>query len=106
MVCRLEDGLHLSVDDTELELFASDGQMPIPAHLDTQLDYMTIQCMHQEMEKLKNRFNKILYRKDDNRNWHEIYLTIFLLLLSLETVHRHQTNIVRRFQSQVRRPFS
>ena len=101
MVCAKSDGLHQSLGDDECRNVAIGGNVPIPAHLDVQIDHMTIQCMHRQMEKIKKRLNDILFKKKNNENWYEIYLSMFLLLCSLETVHDRQTDVQRRFQKQV-----
>jgi hypothetical protein len=101
MVCAKSDDLHQSLDEDECRRLAIGDKFPIPAHLDAQIDHMTIQSMYRQMERVKKRFNGILFHKNGNKNWYEIYLSIFLLLCSLETVHIRQTDILHRFQKQV-----
>lgn len=91
------NGVKLRVNnDDQMKLH---GMLPIPAHLDTQIDFMAIQYMLQQMVHIDTRLKKAIFVKENSHNWYEVYLTSFILLCGLETVHRRQTEIVRRFES-------
>ncbi|KAL6409292.1 Sat20 [Ilyonectria robusta] len=72
-------------------------RVPIPAVLDYQLDYLAIQCMTKQMHMITKRLKQILFIKNNFTHWYEIYLTTFVLLCSLETVHAKQIEILDRF---------
>lgn len=97
MVEKDSGGVKLLVnDENRMKL---NGMPPIPAHLDVQIDRMAIQYMLQQMVHIDTRLKKAIFVKEYYYNWYEVYLTSFLLLCSLETVHRRQTEIVKRFES-------
>lgn len=77
------------------------NRVPIPAVLDYQLDYLAIQCMTKQMKKITTRLKDILFVKNNFKSWYEVYLTTFVLLCSLETVHAKQIEILNRFAANV-----
>ncbi|KAH7019025.1 hypothetical protein EDB80DRAFT_699706 [Ilyonectria destructans] len=75
-------------------------RVPIPAVLDYQLDYLAIRYMTEQMHRITKRLKKILFAKNNFTSWYEIYLTTFVLLCSLETVHAKQIEILDRFAAK------
>jgi hypothetical protein len=80
-------------------VFIGEG-LPIPAVLDYQIDYLAIQHMFVCMKQVIRQLKKLIF-KSTREGWYEIYLTTFVLLSSLETVHARQIDILRRFQAKV-----
>lgn len=76
-------------------------RVPIPAVLDYQLDYLAIRYMTEQMHMITKRLKHILFAKNNFTFWYEIYLTTFVLLCSLETVHAKQIEILDRFAAKV-----
>lgn len=89
------------------------GLVPIPAVLDYQIDYLCIRYMLAQMRDTADRLNEIIFprsKKDqasgaraEHSAWYEVYLTCFVLLCSLESVHQRQIEMVKRWASHVSR---
>jgi hypothetical protein len=79
------------------------GMVPIPAVLDYQVDYITIQYMIKQMNATIKRLKYIIFYQNNKLTWYEIYLASFVLLCCLETVHARQVEILQRWSSEVRR---
>jgi hypothetical protein len=71
--------------------------VPIPAVLDVQVDYMAIKYMLGQMLLVSKRLGQLIF-PSNRANWYEVYLTVFVLLHSLETVHARQAEIIKRFE--------
>ena len=78
------------------------GRVPIPSVMDYQIDCMAIQYMHRQMELAIHRLSNIVFKKYNIHHWYEFYLSAFLLLYSLETIHHRQVEILARFKDHVR----
>ncbi|GAB1317026.1 Zn(2)-C6 fungal-type domain-containing protein [Madurella fahalii] len=76
------------------------GGLPIPAVLDYQVDYLAIRHMLDCMKQIVRRLKTLIFSQNVRNGWYEVYLTTFVLLSSLETVHARQIDILRRFESQ------
>ncbi|KAK3347095.1 hypothetical protein B0T25DRAFT_553622 [Lasiosphaeria hispida] len=75
------------------------GGIPVLGILDYQIDYLAISYMLGQMKLLTQRLKKLIFSRDQKRAWYEVYLTTFVLLQSLETVHTRQIEILRRFET-------
>lgn len=82
--------------------FLLNGGYPVPSMIDYQMDYMAITYMHGQMEVLVKQLKKLIFTKNQRKSWYEVYLTVFVLLQSLETVHARQIDIIRRYEPEVR----
>ena len=78
------------------EKFAIHGKSPIPSVLDYQLGTLCIHHMQCLMEKVAKRLNQLIFAKSSIAHWYEIFLTVFLLFMSLEKVHMAQIAYLRR----------
>jgi hypothetical protein len=77
------------------------GKVPIPSVIDYQVDYMAIRYMRRQMELVVKRLKAAIFSTGNIRNWYEIYLTIFVLLWSLESVYASQLEILQLFREEV-----
>ncbi|RSL83485.1 hypothetical protein CEP52_016703 [Fusarium oligoseptatum] len=66
------------------------GRYPVPSVLDFQLDTLCIQHMQKLMKAVSRGLKKIIFSKDRQSRWYEIFLTIFVLLVSVEQVYLTQ----------------
>lgn len=80
--------------------FLLNGGYPVPSMIDYQMDYMAITYMHRQMEVLVKQLKKLIFTKNQRKSWYEVYLTVFVLLQSLETVHARQIDIIRRYEPE------
>ena len=78
------------------EKFFVHGKCPVPSVLDTQIDTLYIRHMQRLMKKVTARLNQLLFGKSSIANWYEIFLAVFVLLMSLEQVYMEQVNYLRR----------
>jgi hypothetical protein len=86
------------------EKFSQHGQFLIPVSLDSQLDHLYIEYMFRNLKVVLNGLSRLIFarQRDDKRKyWYEIFLTIFVLLATLETVHSKQIDFVRKFTDSV-----
>ena len=73
------------------------GKSPVPTVLDTQIDTLYIHHMHCLMKKVAKKLDQLIFAKNSIANWYEIFLAIFVLLMSLERVYyMTQISYVRR----------
>ncbi|KAH8670610.1 hypothetical protein BGZ61DRAFT_537260 [Ilyonectria robusta] len=84
-------------DDSRIK---NDDKVPIPAVLDYQVDYMAIQYMFQQMRLVVQRLKKLFFGPKNGSSWYEIYLTAFILLCSLESIHSRQVEVLARFAAK------
>jgi hypothetical protein len=47
------------------------------------------------------RLERLTFSESNGKHWYEIYLTMFVLLSSLEIVHARQVEILQRFEEKV-----
>jgi len=74
----------MPVDNSKFQIH---GKSPVPSVLDYQLDTLYIQHMHKIMKQISKALKNLIFQNKDKSRWYEIYLVIFLLLVSLETVY-------------------
>lgn len=82
--------------------FHVNGMPPVPPVLDCQIDWMAIQYMLKQMKLTVKRLKLLIFGKARNRDWFEVYLTIFVLPSSLEIVQARQVEIVAKWNTKVR----
>ncbi|KAK4171313.1 hypothetical protein QBC36DRAFT_350441 [Triangularia setosa] len=80
--------------------FLINGGYPVPGILDYQIDYLAIRYMLRQMELLVKQLKKLIFGKNQKKNWYEVYLSVFVLLQSLETVQARQIEILRRYKGR------
>jgi hypothetical protein len=98
---RTPDGDVLEVSYAEDDNVKMQGKVPIPSTIDYQVDYMAIQYMELQMKLIVNRLKAAIFGTGNIRKWYEIYLSCFVLLCSLESVHARQVEILHRFRNEV-----
>lgn len=81
--------------------FYINGKCPVPPVLDYQIDFMAIQYMLKQMKLTVKRLKLLIFGKSRNRDWFEVYLTIFVLLSSLEIVQARQVEVLAKWNAQV-----
>ncbi|KAK4203007.1 hypothetical protein QBC40DRAFT_337852 [Triangularia verruculosa] len=86
--------------------FLVNGGYPVPSMIDYQIDYMAITYMWGQMEMLVKQLKKLIFSKNQRKSWYEVYLTVFVLLQSLETVQARQIDIIRRYEPEGGEPLS
>ncbi|KAJ4307514.1 hypothetical protein N0V84_012679 [Fusarium piperis] len=72
-----------------------EGRYPIPSVLDFQLDTLCIQHMQKLMKTVSRGLKKIIFSKERQSRWYEVFLTIFVLLVSVEQVYLTQYEYLR-----------
>ena len=78
------------------------ARRPIPPILDAQIDSLLME----KMKTLKSSVLSTLRRMiagQGRRHWFEIYLTMSILLLNLESVYRNQRRQIQRYKEHVSR---
>ena len=86
----------LDVSPVNNEKLIVHGKCPIPAVLDTQLGTLYMHYMESVMAKVSRGLEKLIFTSDINSNWYEIFLAIFVLLMSMERVYAMQLLYMRR----------
>ena len=86
----------LDVSPVNNEKLIIHGKCPVSSVLDTQIDALCIHYMESVMEKVSRGLEKLIFTSDKNSNWYEIFLAIFVLLMSLERVYAMQLLYMRR----------
>lgn len=66
------------------------GRYPVPSVLDFQLDTLCIQHMQKLMKAVSSALKNVIFSKERHTRWYEIFLTIFVLLVSIEQVYLTQ----------------
>ncbi len=77
------------------EKFDLHGHAPVPSVLDFQIDTMAIMYMNRQLKILINQLKRRLYGKDNKKAWYEVFLSIFVLLSTLEKVYHTQMSYMR-----------
>jgi len=72
------------------------GLCPVPPVLDYQIDTLYIHHMQSAMKKVTERLKQLIFGESRIANWYEIFLTVFVLLMSLEQVYMAQILYLRR----------
>ncbi|KAL4955934.1 hypothetical protein BDW69DRAFT_159704 [Aspergillus filifer] len=86
------------VDNKE---FKQHNQRLIPIAMDYQIDNLYIAYMHQNLKPILSRLSRLVSRgraDELKESWFEIFLTTFVLLLSLEMVFDKQMSFVKKYQ--------
>jgi hypothetical protein len=92
----------LPVDNPKFE---EHGKGLLPLALDFQLDTLYIRYMELNLKPLLSGLKKFIFsRKDPREAWYEIFLTILVLLSTLEGVHEMQIRLVRKYVGIVSSP--
>jgi hypothetical protein len=86
----------LDVSPVTNEKLIIHGKSPVPSILDYQIDTLYIHHMESLMEKVSRELKKLIFTSDKTSNWYEIFLAIFVLLVSLERVYTNQVSYMRR----------
>jgi hypothetical protein len=84
------------------EKFGIHGKAPAPSVLDYQLDTLVIDYMQTKISALTSGLGKLIFTSKSKTNWYEIFLTIFILLCTLEHVYVSQIRYLRRHIAKVR----
>ncbi|KAJ4220994.1 hypothetical protein NW759_007063 [Fusarium solani] len=71
------------------------GRYPVPSVLDFQLDTLCIHHMQKLMKAVSRALKKVIFSKERQSRWYEIFLTIFVLLVSIEQVYLTQCEYLR-----------
>lgn len=71
------------------------GRYPVPSVLDFQLDTLCIHHMQKLMKAVSRALKKVIFSKERQSRWYEIFLTIFVLLVSIEQVYLAQCEYLR-----------
>ncbi|KAI8649999.1 hypothetical protein NCS56_01451500 [Fusarium sp. Ph1] len=71
------------------------GRYPVPSVLDFQLDTLCIHHMQKLMKTVSRALKKVIFSKERQSRWYEIFLTIFVLLVSIEQVYLTQCEYLR-----------
>lgn len=85
------------------EKFPIHGKRVAPSVLDYQLDTMCINHMRSLMKQISKGLKSLIFcgRHGNLANWYHIFLTVFVLLASLEQVYSAQIRYLRRSSSGV-----
>jgi hypothetical protein len=81
--------------------FSIHGKAPVPNIIDYQIDTLIIHYMQRLMKELTKGLKKLIFSKNPTGNWYEIFLTIFVLISTLEHVYVAQISYLRRSLSIV-----
>ncbi|UPL00332.1 hypothetical protein LCI18_011266 [Fusarium solani-melongenae] len=71
------------------------GRYPVPSVLDFQLDTLCIHHMQKLMKAVSRALKQVIFSKERQSRWYEIFLTIFVLLVSIEQVYLTQCEYLR-----------
>ncbi|KAI1127106.1 hypothetical protein F5Y10DRAFT_243431 [Nemania abortiva] len=80
-------------EESEIPYFC--GKLPLPAQLTYQIQTMVSLGMREVQAKLLKELKSRIFHKDRQRHWYEVYLTVFVLLATIEFVYRVQMRFVR-----------
>lgn len=71
------------------------GTSPVPTVLDYQIDTLYIYHMQSRIKEVCEGLKKLIFTSNNTSNWYEIFLTIFVLLVSLEQVYMAQVQYIQ-----------
>lgn len=80
----------LDVSPVMNEKFSIHGTSPVPSVLDYQIDTLYIYHMRRLTKEVCKGLKKLIFTSNNTANWYEIFLTVFVLLVSLEQVYMAQ----------------
>jgi hypothetical protein len=81
--------------------FKQNGRRLIPISMDYQLDNLYIQYMQRNLKPVLDGLTRLIYRGKRKPCWYETFLTILVLLCTLESVYASQLAFVRKYQNSV-----
>jgi hypothetical protein len=81
--------------------FKQDGRRLIPISMDYQLDNLYIQYMQRNLKPVLDGLTCLIYRGKRKRCWYETFLTILVLLCTLESVYESQLGFVKKYKNTV-----
>ena len=76
--------------------FSIHGKAPVPNIIDYQIDTLMIHYMQRLMKDLTKGLKKLIFSRSPTGNWYEIFLTVFILICTLEHVYMAQISYLRR----------
>jgi hypothetical protein len=76
--------------------------VPLPTYLNYQIDTMTIKHMGYEQNAIIKSLKKMIFGKSYLEDWYEVFLSVFVLLSTMEYVHQMQGKYLQRHQGTVR----
>ena len=86
----------LDISPITNEKFCIHGKCPVNAVLDYQIDTVYIYHMHSLMKKVTKRLDQLIFSQSNIAKWYEIFLAVFVLLMSLEQVNMAQVMYLRK----------
>ncbi|KAI1327876.1 hypothetical protein F5Y16DRAFT_370577 [Xylariaceae sp. FL0255] len=88
----------LDVPPVDNPSFDIHGKSPVPSVLDFQLDTLYILHMQKTMKDISKSLKRHIFERGPKKfdHWYEIYLTIFVLLVSLERVYITQYSYLHK----------
>jgi len=88
----------LGISPVNNEKFAMHGKVPIPISLDHQLDTLTIRYAERNLKPIVTGLKALIFsRKDKREVWYEIFLTMMVLLSTLESVFAQEVCFVEKY---------
>lgn len=92
----------LGIEAFDNPKFPQHGAFLIPIALDYQLDNLYIFYMQRHLKPTLDGLKKLIFsRKDNHEKWYEIFLVVFVLLSTLESVYQSQIAFVKKYASSV-----
>lgn len=76
-----------SINNTKFKMH---GRFPVPTILDYQIDTLYIRHMQRQIKELTKGLKRLIFASRNTKNWYEIFLTMFVLLVTLEKLYVHQ----------------
>ncbi|KAI0385426.1 hypothetical protein F5Y04DRAFT_185324 [Hypomontagnella monticulosa] len=77
------------------------GKVLSPISLDLQLDKLYITYMEQHWKIVLSGLKKLIFSRTDKREtWYEVFLTVFVLLSTLECAHAEEISFVKAYASK------
>lgn len=86
----------LDIPPVDNPKFGIHGKAPLPSIIDYQVDTLRIHYMQRLMKDLTKGLKKLIFASNPTKNWYEIFLSIFILICTLEHVYVAQMSYLRR----------
>lgn len=86
----------LGIKTVDNAKFSIHGKAPVPSVIDYQLDTLMIHYMQRQMKEVTKKLKKLISASNPTGNWYEIFLTIFVLVSTIEHVYMAQMLYLRR----------
>jgi hypothetical protein len=100
----ISGGDTLEISPIDNKQFVQHGQRLIPIAMDYQIDNLYIRYMQRHLKPVLNGLHHLIFREKKEKRkecWYETFLTMLVLLCTLESVFDKQISFVKKYEGNV-----